>query len=77
MDLDLDAKNILEMKMIKECITESQSLNDQMKKQLLNFMEEIVKCLNDGSKIDVSIIVEETSMSESSDDDDLYMWGND
>ena len=77
MDLDLDAKNILEMKMIKECITESQSLNDQMKKQLLNFMEEIVKCLNTDNKIDVSIIIEETSMSESSDDDDLYMWGND
>ena len=77
MDLDLDAKNILEMKMIKECIKESQSLNDQMKKQLLNFMEDMVRCLNDGSKIDVSIIVEETSMSESSDDDDLYMWGND
>ena len=77
MDLDLDAKNILEMKMIKECIKESQSLNDQMKKQLLNFMEDMVRCLNDGSKIDVNIILEETILSDSSDDDDLYMWGND
>ena len=74
MDLDLDAKNILEMKMIKECITESQSLNDQMKKQLLNFMEDMVRCLNDGSKINVNIILEETILSDSSDDDDIYMW---
>ena len=74
MDLDLDAKNILEMRMIRECITESHSLNNQMKKQLLNFMEDMVGCLNGGSKINVNIILEETILSESSDDDDIYMW---
>ena len=45
-----------------------------MKKQLLNFMEDMVGCLNDGSKINVNIILEETILSDSSDDDDIYMW---
>lgn len=69
MDLELDAKNILEMRLIKDCIRGS-SYSDVMKKQLTQFIEEIIETLNKDSKIEVNVIVEEISSSEEDIDDD-------
>jgi len=67
MDLDLDAKNILEMKMIKTCIKDS-SYTSEMKKQLIDFIEGIVDSLNKDNKIEVNIVLEETIETSSEDE---------
>tara|TARA_Y100001972_G_C7557709_1_gene280187 strand:- start:172 stop:387 length:216 start_codon:yes stop_codon:yes gene_type:complete len=67
MELDLDVKNILEMRMIKECIRCS-NYSDVMKKQLTDFIDEVVVSLNKENKIEINIIVD-TSSEEEIDDE--------
>tara|TARA_R100000654_G_scaffold75178_2_gene111811 strand:+ start:6713 stop:6943 length:231 start_codon:yes stop_codon:yes gene_type:complete len=68
MELELDAKNILEMRLIKDCINDSR-YSDDMKKQLTQFIEDIITTLNKENKVEVNIVLEtETSTEEESDD---------
>jgi len=67
MELDLDVKNILEMRMIKDCIRCS-NYSDVMKKQLTDFIDEVVVSLNKENKIEINIIVD-TSSEEEIDDE--------
>tara|TARA_Y100001972_G_scaffold125157_1_gene175796 strand:+ start:5704 stop:5937 length:234 start_codon:yes stop_codon:yes gene_type:complete len=71
MDLELDAKNILEMRLIKTCICES-SYSEQMKKQLTKFIEDIITTLNKENKVEVNVILE-TDTSSSEDEDDYVV----
>ena len=64
MELELDAKNILEMRLIKDCINDSR-YSDDMKKQLTQFIEDIITTLNKENKVEVNIVLEtETSTEE-------------
>ncbi len=68
MDLELDAKNILEIKIIKTCICES-SYSAPMKKQLTEFLEDIVSCINNENKVEVNIVIETTDTSSSEEEE--------
>ncbi len=68
MDLELDAKNILEMRLIKTCICES-TYSSQMKKQLTKFIEDIISTLNKENKVEVNIVLETESTTSEEEDD--------
>jgi hypothetical protein len=69
MELELDAKNILEMRMIKGCINES-GYSDDMKKQLIHFIDEIIETLNKDNKIEVNVLIDDTSEEDIHDDEE-------